>query len=152
MGYTAPAEKIVNTIYANYRNSIIQKVSDRVPLQIDGLLGSSFNKMPWDVWNPALSKIIPRKVDELYFARINCKTTSINSAVITIELDVDGAILSHLRFQPLELNNAFNSGLMMFYARENLVARGGILYVSATSPVELTETSLLLTRLATTEV
>ena len=107
--------------------------------------------MPFPVWDTKTSKIHPSKPDELYFARINLKSNAGSSTVITIELDINGGILASLNFQPKQMIDAFDSGLMMFYTGNNFVNNGGTLFVYATDEVIISEASLLLVRLATAE-
>ena len=133
---------------ANYRNSTTQIVKERVPLLIDGLLSPSFNKMSFPVWDTQTSKIYPQKIDEIYFARFNIITNAITSTVITIELEVNGNVLATVDFQPKQMQNAFDSGLMLFYTGANFVSRGGGLFISATDEVKVSKASMLLIRLA----
>lgn len=143
--------KLIGAVHANYRNSKLQIVTARTPLQIDGLL-PSFNKMGWEVWDSAASKIHPQKADEIYRARINLKVSSSSSCVVTIELDLAGSILSQWRFQPMSLNEDFNSGLLQFYSGDRFVKEGATLFVDATNYIEIKETSMHLVREATETV
>lgn len=151
-GLSSSPSRIRSAVYANYRNSTTQTVNiNRAPLLVDGLRSLSFNKMPFPVWDADNSKIRPPKSDELYLVRINLKSTATTSTVISIELDVNGAVLASINFQPKQMTEAFDSGLMMFYAGSNFVNNGGTLFVWATDEVSVSETSLLLVRLAATE-
>lgn len=140
--------KVIGAVHASYRNSKVQVVATRSRLEIDGLL-PSFNKMGWEVWDATTSKIHPQKADEIYRARLNLKVNSLSSCVVTIELDLAGAILSQWRFQPMSLNKDFNSGLLQFYSGDRFVKEGAILFVEATNRIEIEETSMHLVREAT---
>lgn len=147
--------KVIGAVHANYRHSRKQIIRGRTPLLIDGLLNGSFNKMSWEVWDKVNSKIIPQKADEIYHARINTVISSPQSVIISIELEVEGAIISQLRFQPMSLVKDFNSGLMQFYSGDRMVNGGAILYINPSNPnidIEVDSASMHLVRFATSEV
>lgn len=147
--------KIIGAVHANYRHSQKQIIRGRTPLLIDGLLSGSFNKMSWEVWDKVNSKIIPQKIDEIYHARINTVISSSQSVVISIELEVEGSIISQLRFQPMSLVKDFNSGLIQFYSGDRMVKLGATLYINpsiSNIDIEVENTSMHLVRFATSEV
>lgn len=147
--------KVTGAVHANYRHSKKQIIRGRTLLSIDGLRSSSFNKTGWNIWDSANSKITPLKADEIYHARINTIISSSQNVVISVELEVDGSIVSQLRFQPMSLTKDFNSGLMQFYSGERMVADGATLYINPSNPnidIEVEEASMHLVRFATESI
>lgn len=153
-GFPIWTDKVIGAVHANYRHSKKQVIRGRTPLLIDGLLGGSFNKMSWNVWDAFGSKIIPQKSDEIYHARINTVISSPQSIVISIELEVEGSIISQLRFQPMSLVKDFNSGLMQFYSGDRMVKSGAGLFINPSNPnvdIEIEASAMHLVRFATSE-
>lgn len=147
--------KVVGATQANYRNLAEPQIIRGVqPLCIDGLKSGSFNQMGWEVWNAEESKIHPKKIDEIYHARINLEVASPSSVVILIGLKLGESIISAFRFQPMQLTKDFNSGILQFFAGSRFVSEGATLFISPSNvdvDIEVWDASMHLIRFATTE-
>lgn len=145
--------KIVGATHANYRHSKEpQIVRGRQLLKIDGLKEGSFNRMGWEIWDKANSKIYPKKIDEIYHARLNLEVSCPSSSVFLVGLQIGTSVISAFKFQPMKLNRDFNSGILQFFAGTIFVNEGATLFIEPSDPninIEVWDASIHLIRFAT---
>lgn len=145
--------KVIGATHANYRHSVEpQIIRGRQPLKIDGLKEGSFNKMGWEIWNSNNSKLYPKKIDEVYHARINLEVSCPSSVVFLVGLQIGSSVISAFKFQPMQLTRDFNSGILQFFAGSLFVDEGATLFINPSDHninIEIWDASMHLIRFAT---